>query len=371
MGFATVEGTFSYIKKFPKYLKDFYNFNGDFFISSLGLGSFRKEPYREENYLKQVNFYESTKTALKNGINFIDTASVYRYQESEKEIGKALYEMMKKKEISRENFIVSSKAGFIPLEFPFPKNPYEWIDKKIIKTGLAKKEEIIADQHCMNPKFLEWSLNNSLKNLNLDTIDIFFLHNPETELGYIKKETVIEKIKKAFEFFEEMVEKKKIRYYGIASWNAFLYEENHPEYLSLKEMTDIAKSIKKDHHFKYIQTPFNLAKPHMLNYVNQLGKDGKYYTLFQAAKSYGIYIINSSPLLQMNLFKRKFNEKIKKLTYTLNLSDILTALQFARSNGALSTVFGSINPNHIKENILLAHIPIMQKKDINQLLKGE
>ncbi|WP_024790443.1 hypothetical protein [Lebetimonas sp. JH292] len=44
MNFATVEGTFSYIKKFPKYSKDFYNFNGDFFISSLGLGSFRKEP---------------------------------------------------------------------------------------------------------------------------------------------------------------------------------------------------------------------------------------------------------------------------------------------------------------------------------------
>jgi aryl-alcohol dehydrogenase-like predicted oxidoreductase len=370
MNFATVEGTFSYIKKFPKYSKDFYNFNGDFFISSLGLGSFRKEPYREENYLKQVNFYESTKTALKNGINFIDTASVYRYQESEKEIGRALKDMMEKGEILRENFIVSSKAGFIPLEFPFPENPYEWIDEKIIKTNLAAKEEIVTDQHCMNPKFLKWSLNNSLKNLNIECIDIFFLHNPEAQLGYVERKTVIERIKKAFEFFEEMVEKNKIKYYGIASWNAFLYEETHPEYLSLKEMVDIAKSITEKHHFKYIQTPFNLAKPHMLNYVNQVFEDGKYYTLYQCAKEYGINIINSSPLLQMNLFKGKFNKDVKELTNTFDFSDIITALQFARSNGALSTVFGSINPEHVKENLLLSYIPLAKKENIYKLLFG-
>jgi aryl-alcohol dehydrogenase-like predicted oxidoreductase len=342
-----------------------------FFVSSIGLGTFRKEPYKEENYLSQINFYKSTKTALQNGINFIDTASVYRYQESEKEIGKALKEMMKNGEIIRENFIISSKAGFIPLEFPFPKNPYEWIDKKIIKTGLAKKEEIIADQHCMNPKFLKWSLNNSLKNLNIECIDIFFLHNPEAQLGYVERKTVIERIKKAFEFFEEMVEKNKIKYYGIASWNAFLYEETHPEYLSLKEMVDIAKSITEKHHFKYIQTPFNLAKPHMLNYVNQVFEDGKYYTLFQAAKSYGIYIINSSSLLQMNLFKSNFNKKIKKLTNTLELSDIITALQFARSNGSLTTLFGSVSPKHIKDNLMLSYIPLVKKEDMLNLLVGE
>ena len=88
---ATKEGTFSYLKQFPNYSRDFYRFDGDVFVSSLGLGTFRKEPYREENYI--VNYKDAVKTAVLNGINLIDTAINYRYQTSEREIGEALKEL--------------------------------------------------------------------------------------------------------------------------------------------------------------------------------------------------------------------------------------------------------------------------------------
>jgi hypothetical protein len=42
-------------------------------------------------------------------------------------------------EIKREEVIIASKGGFIPLDFPFPDNPYGWIQENIIKKGLAKK----------------------------------------------------------------------------------------------------------------------------------------------------------------------------------------------------------------------------------------
>lgn len=355
MEYATKEGTFAYLKKFSKYNKDFFRYNGEYFVSSLGLGTFRKEPYREENYV--INYKDAVKSAIENGINVIDTAINYRYQVSEQEIGEALQEMFEGGSIKREALVVTSKAGFIPLAFPFPEDPYTWIKENIVDKGLAAKEEIVIDQHCMSPEYLRWSVERSLDNLGLDTLDILYLHNPETQLGYVEREVVLERIKAAFRLFESLVEEGKIRAYGIASWNAFLYEEGHTEYLSLSEIVKIAEEAGgKSHHFKYLQSPFNLAKPHAYSYSNQKGPDGKYYTLMQAAQGYGLGLFASSSLLQMNLFKGKFSEEIRDALETEHVTDVATALQFARSGNVLSALFGSIEPQHIKENLALAYL---------------
>ena len=366
MDYATKEGTFKYLKQFSKYSKDFYRYNGEMFFSSLGLGTFRKEPYREENYI--VNYKESVKKAVLNGINVIDTAINYRYQVSEQEIGEALEELFSEGKVERDALIVTSKAGFIPLEFPFPKDPYTWIETNLIQCGLAKKSEIVIDQHCMSPDYLRWSVDNSLKNLKLKTLDVLFLHNPETQLGYVDRETVLLRIKEAFRLFETLVDEGKIRNYGIASWNAFLYEEGHTEYLSLKEIMDIAIEVGgTSHHFKYIESPFNMAKPHAYNYSNQKGPDGKYYTLMQAVQGYGLNLLASSSLLQMNLFKGAFDQKITNLLGTSELTDIITALQFARSGNILSALFGAVNPKHVEENLMLAYVGNSKHEDIKSL----
>jgi len=366
MSFATKEATFAYLKQFPKYAKDFYRFNGDFFVSSLGLGTFRKEPYREENYV--VNYKDSVKMAILNGINLIDTAINYRYQVSEEEIGEALSELFEENKASREQLVITSKAGFLPLEFPFPENPYEWIETNIVKSGLATKEEIIIDQHCLSPKYLRWSVEKSLKNLNLKTLDIMFLHNPETQLGYIDYETLLKRIEKAFKLFEKLVEEGKIKAYGIATWNGFLYEDTHKEYMSLGDIVKIAQKVGgKDHHFKYVQSPFNLGKPEAYNFNNQKGPDGKYYTLMQAINGYGLQLMASSSLLQLNLFKAKFDSKVGEALGTSDFNDVASALQFARSGGALSALFGAVDPNHVEENLTLAYLPSATKESMNSL----
>jgi aryl-alcohol dehydrogenase-like predicted oxidoreductase len=369
MSFATKEGTFAYLKQFPKYAKDFYRFNGDFFISSLGLGTFRKEPYREENYV--VNYKDSVKMAVLNGINLIDTAINYRYQVSEEEIGEALGELFEEGRASREQLIITSKAGFLPLEFPFPENPYEWITNNVVESGLAIKEEIVIDQHCLSPKYLRWSVEKSLKNLNLKTLDIMFLHNPETQLGYVEYETLLERIEEAFKLFETMVEEGKIKAYGIATWNGFLYEEGHKEYLSLGDIVKIAQKVGgKDHNFKYVQSPFNLGKPEAYNFNNQKGPDGRYYTLMQAVQGYGLQLMASSSLLQLNLFKAKFSDKVGEALGTSDFNDVASALQFARSGGAISALFGAVDPTHVEENLTLAFLPSATKEGMNRLTTG-
>lgn len=366
MEYATKEGTFKYLKQFPKYSKDFYRFNGELFFSSLGLGTYRKEPYREENYI--VNYKDAVKTAILNGINLIDTAINYRYQVSEQEIGEALLELFDEGKVQRESLIITSKAGFLPLEFPFPENPYEWIKSNIIEKNLATSDEIVIDQHCMSPEYLRWSVEQSLKNLRLNTLDILFLHNPETQLGYADREVVLSRIKEAFKLFEQLVDEGKIRHYGIASWNAFLYDENHTEYLSLNEIMQIALEVGgESHHFKYIQSPFNLVKTHAYNYANQQGPDGRYYTLMQVIEGFGLNLLASSSLLQMNLFKGKFDQTMRNKLGTSELTDISTALQFARSGNVLSALFGAVDTQHVKDNILLAYLPSPKNESIKGL----
>ena len=364
--YATKEGTFSYLKQFPKYSRDFYRFDGELLVSSLGLGTFRKEPYREENYI--VNYKDSVKTAVLNGINLIDTAINYRYQVSEQEIGEALSELFAEGKVNREQVIVTSKAGFIPLEFPFPTNPYEWIEKNVIGAGLASKEEVVIDQHCMTPAYLRWSVEQSLANLQLETLDILFLHNPEVQLGYVEYPVLIERIEKAFELFESLVAEGKIRRYGIASWNGFLYEEGHTEYLSLADIVAIAEKVGgKEHHFAYIQSPYNLGKPHAYNFSNQKGPDGRYYTLMQAAHGYGLKLMASSSLLQMNLFKGKFDAKIGEALGTTELNDLSSALQFARSGSVVSALFGAVDPQHVEDNLMLAYLPSPEPAKVQAL----
>ncbi len=365
MKHATKEGTFSYLKQFPKYSKDFYRFDDDVFVSSLGLGTFRKEPYREENYI--VNYKDSVKLAVLNGINLIDTAINYRYQTSEREIGEALAELFDEGKASREQLVITSKAGFLPLDFPFPENPYEWITKNVIEAGLATKEDIIVDQHCMTPAYLRWSVEESLKNLQLETIDIFFLHNPEMQLGYIDYKTLKKRVKKSFELFEKLVKEKKIRNYGIACWNGFLYDDSHDEYISLQDVVEIAHEVGgKNHHFKYIQSPYNLGKPEAYNFSNQKGPDEKYYTLMQAVQGYGLKMMASSSLLQANVFKRKFDSNVGELLGTSELNDVASALQFARTGNVVSALFGAVDPRHVEDNLLLAYIPNPSRENMTK-----
>lgn len=369
MSYATKEGTFAYLKKFSNYSKDFYRFNGELFFPTLGIGTYKPEPYKEDNYI--INYAEAIKTALRRGINLIDTAINYRYQISEREIAEALGEMLKSGEIKREEVIIASKGGFIPLDFPFPENPYGWIQENVIKAGLATADEVIIDQHCMSPEFLRWSCEQSLRNLEIDTIDIYYLHNPETQLGYVDRESFYKRIEAAFEMLETLRSEKKIVSYGIAAWNGFLYEADHTEYLSLAKMVEIARRVGGENHgFKYIQSPFNLAKPHAYGYANQQCEDNLYYPIMHACAMYGITFLGSSPLLQKNLFKRPFSPNVAELMNTNELSDIASALQFARSAGAISAIFGAVDPAHVIDNAVLGYLPEASIEAVNTLMKG-
>lgn len=364
---ATKESTLNLAKKFSAY-KDFYIQHNDLIFSKLGLGTFNKEPYKEENYL--FHYIEGVKEAVKSGINLIDTASNYRYGQSEKEIGTALKELFEENITSREELIVCSKGGFIQLEYPFPKNPYSWIDENILQNNLATKEDIELDQHCITPDYLEWSCKQSLQNVGVDSFDIYYLHNPEMQLSKLGEKAFYKQIEKIFTRFEKLANEGLFKYYGVAVWNGFVKLDE--ELLSLEKLVEIAKKVGGDHHrFKYIQTPFNMAKTDIYTQLTQK-VNNEPCTLLQSAHRLNIGVISSSSLLQMNLFKKSFTPEtgvVLDNSMTLK-SDIQLALQFVRSTpGIISSLFGSKVPTHIKTNCEISKIKAVQRTQYDLLYR--
>ena len=356
MSQATPQSTLDFAKKFS-YYKDFYVKHNNLIFSKLGIGTFNKEPYKEENYV--FHYIAGVKEAIKNGINLIDTASNYRYGQSEKEIGEALKELIDENEITREELVICSKGGFIQLDFPFPKNPYTWIEDNIINQKLATKDDIELDQHCMTPDYLEWSCEKSLENLGVKSIDIYYLHNPEMQLIKLGHEKFLKKIETIFKRFEKMADKGMIKYYGVAVWNAFINDKYSQEHINLEDLLEIAKKVGGlNHRFKYIQTPFNIAKTSIYTMPTQIVK-GEKCTLLQAAHRMNIGVISSSSLLQMNLFKNSFKAETGYLLDSKMVleNDIQLALQFVRSTpGLISSLFASKVPIHIKKNLEITKI---------------
>src|SRR2546430_310964 len=88
-----------------------------------------------------------------------------------------------------------------------------------IGTYLGRPDDIVAGSHCITPQFLNDQLARSLRNLGVDCIDVYYLHNPETQLGEISRPDFYERVRDAFAFLESAAAEGKIQYYGMATWN--------------------------------------------------------------------------------------------------------------------------------------------------------
>ncbi|MDY0265985.1 MAG: aldo/keto reductase, partial [Sulfurospirillum cavolei] len=178
-----------------------------------------------------------------------------------------------------------------------------------------------------------------------------------------------------FRLFEAMVEEGKIRAYGIAVWNALTYEERNEEHINLEEVFDVAREVGgSNHHFKYVQLPFNIAKTHAYSVPTQKMSDAKEYTVLQVAHKLGLGVLSSASLLQMHLFKRPFKPEVGYLLDSkMELeSDVQLALQFVRSTrGVVSSLFSSSNPEHVLTNLGIAKINAANIAKYNLLYQVE
>lgn len=159
---------------------------------------------------------EIIKYALDNGINFFDTAMGYQGGTSEEFLGKAIREYAK-----REDVVIATK--FVP------------------RTMEQIKEGITARQH------IETCLNNSLKRLEMDYVDLYILHMWDYHT----------KVEEIMEILHEMIESGKVKYIGISNcyawqiakaneiakangWERFISVQNHYNLIFREEEREMA-----------------------------------------------------------------------------------------------------------------------------------
>ena len=121
---------------------------------------------------------DAVHAALDSGINLIDTAPVYGFGRAEEIVGKAL-----KKYGSRDKICISTKAGL------------EWKADKVFRNS--------------QPARLASELEDSLRRLQTDYIDIYFVHWPDPQVPF--EETA--------RLMQALLDDGKIRAIGVSNYD--------------------------------------------------------------------------------------------------------------------------------------------------------
>jgi aryl-alcohol dehydrogenase-like predicted oxidoreductase len=363
-GSATAEGTLRYAARFQGRAAagHFREIRGGLVLSSIGIGTYLGEP----DEATDGAYTDAVVAAIEGGVNVVDSAINYRFQRSERAVGAALRELFHKG-FGRDEIMVCTKAGFLTPDGEMPADPNSYFSHEFLERGVFRVEDIAAGCHCMAPGYLADQLDRSRRNLGLETIDVFYLHNPETQLSEVPPDEFRRRIREAFLFLEAAVASKQIRAYGMATWNSFREDPKAAGFLSLAEMVQIAKDVAgDDHHFRFVQLPFNLAMPEALTRPNQV-VDGRAVPMVQASRSAGIALVTSAALLQGQLTKNL----PAFINSALGLKDNASlALQFARSVPGLSTALvGMSQVPHVQANLQLIGVEPASREQFMKLFE--
>jgi len=271
--------------------------------------------------------YTSVKTIRKGldlGINWIDTAAVYGLGHSEEVVARAI-------EGHRDNVFIATKCGLV------------WNSK-----GKTKFNS--------NPESIRSQVEESLKRLKTDYIDLYQIHWPDPKTP----------IEKSWEIMNSLKKEGKVRYIGVSNFDV-----------------PLMKKCERISHIDSLQPPYNM-----------LTRDVESEILPFCEKN-GIGVIAYSPMLsglltgKFNISKvakddwRNYGEQFKEpnLTKNLNFVDSLKpiAKKYNKTVGQLaiawvlkhsaitSAIVGARHPDQITENVLAADFKI----DNEDILKIE
>jgi aryl-alcohol dehydrogenase-like predicted oxidoreductase len=351
-GFATPEGTDAYRRR-PEASTGpghFRSFEG-LWLSSLGIGTYLGNEDPETDAL----YRDAVIRALELGVNVVDVAVNYRHQRSERAVGEALASLSAKGQLRREEVLVATKGGFIPFDGAVPANPREYLMETYLRPGILRPEDVVAGCHSMTPRYLADQLERSRRNLGLDCLDVYYLHNPEMQLTEVDRPEFLGRMRAAFGFLESAVAEGKIRRYGTATWNGYRQPPSARDSLSLAELERLAREVAGErHHFRVIQLPYNLAMSEALTRANQT-VDGQTVSTLEAARRLGIYVMISASIHQGQLSRNLpavLGEHLPGLD-----TDAQRALQFVRSTPGVGTALvGMKQTAHVEENAGVARV---------------
>jgi aryl-alcohol dehydrogenase-like predicted oxidoreductase len=365
-GWATLDGTARYRERFREVAaQDHFRKQQGLWLSSIGVGTYLGDADDDTD----ARYAEAVAAAVTLGANVIDTAANYRFQRSERSIGAALREF-DQRGFARDEIVLCTKGGYLPFDGAPPRDVRQYVAEIFVKPGIADFADIAGGAHCMTPRYLQSQLSQSLVNMNLACVDVYYVHNPESQLASVSPEEFWQRLRAAFEFLEQSVANGQIKNYGVATWNGFRAEPDAPEYHSLERMSEMAHELGGEkHHFRFIQLPFNLAMPEALFFQNQKLGD-EYVSTLEAAEKLGLTAIASGSLLQGQV-ARGLPEAIRDPLGSL-ATDAQTGIQFVRSAPGITTALvGMSQRAHVEENLQLVAVAPAQPDDLVSVFDQE
>ena len=360
LGHATNDGTKKFAQKSGVNLVNFNEFQ-NLTLSNVGIGTYLGEP----DSVTDQKVTNAVKQSITSGVNVIDSAINYRSQKAERSVGKAISELINEEKISRDQIFLSSKNGYVTNDADVQLGFWEYVKQEYTKKGIVNEGDITSSYHCMTPSYLSDQLERSLKNLDVECLDLMYLHNAvEGQIKDISREQFLDNLKSVFELYEQKRDEGKIQFYGMATWECFRVGHENPQHLSLEETVSLAKKIGGDDHgFRFIQLPFNLYYDQALLAKNQKLANQS-VSILEASVNLGIGVFTSVPFMQGRLLAPGAMPEFN------GLKPSLRALQFIRSSpGVLAPLVGQKSVEHVSENLEIMKIPALSDDEFISLVK--
>ncbi len=299
------------------------NTNLDVSLICLGTMTYGEQNTQEEGF-EQMDY------AVENGINFFDTSELYAIPPKDKTYGKTeeIIGNWFQKRKNRKKIILASKIAGPGLKW--------------IRGG--------GDQ--FSPKSIEEALNNSLKRLKTDYIDLYQLHWPERNTNY---------------FGELNYDQGKIRYIGLSNETPWGFSK----FLQIAQEQKLPRIVS-------VQNPYNLVNRTYevgMSEISMREKAGLLaYSPLAAGYLTGKYRNNQMPKnSRMDLFYDNYPRYHNERTYKavdeyFNIAEkhkvSLTQLSQAFVNSrdfVTSNIIGATTMKQLKENIDSINISLNQK----------
>jgi aryl-alcohol dehydrogenase-like predicted oxidoreductase len=364
-GRATADGTTRYAERLASRVHPEHFRRSWLSVSSLGIGTYLG---RDDDATDQA-YRQSVECALDLGLNVVDAAINYRHQRSERAVGAALGAAIAGGAVARDEVVVATKGGFVAFDALAATDLRTYFTRTYLEPGIIGPDDMVGGVHCMTPRYLADQIERSRANLGLETIDIYYVHNPETQLSEVDQAEFQRRIGAAFAALEGAVADAKIGCYGVATWSGFRNDPGKPDYLSLETLVTAARTVGgRDHHFRVIQLPYNLGMPEAFTHANQrVGNDT--VSTVEAAERLGVYVMASASVHQGELTR---NLPAVVAEYLPGLeTDAQRALQFVRSTPGIGTALvGMKSAAHVRENGAVAVTAPLAWEQFRHLFSG-
>ncbi|TSB47619.1 aldo/keto reductase [Alkalicoccobacillus porphyridii] len=299
------------------------------FVNPIGLGTNAVGGHNLFNNLDDETGRELVRRGLSEGINFLDTAFIYGPENSEVLVGEVVKEFGR-----REDIVVATKAAH-----------------------RFEGEEVKIDN---SPAFLKQSVDDALRRLQTDYIDLFYIHSPDE---HTPKDEAVGALK-------ELKDAGKIRSIGVSNFSI-----------------DQLKEANKDGYVDVLQEEYNLfnrdVEKEILPYVNKHNLSLIPYFPLAAGLLAGKYTKDTKfddlranhPLFKGDAFERNLEkvESLKEIAANKGVETAhVTLAWYLEKDGIDALIPGAKRPDQVSNNLKTLDVTLSPEewKAIDDIFKA-